>query len=131
MLVLSRTLNQGILIGDNIMVRVVKNQNGRVRLGIEAPRDVNVIREELAGVPRTQATSGESEGVSPRAEIELEIDLEAVAPPLTGVLDSPYREPIVDLRTLVSIGNVARRAVRQHKLAPLTGRERQRGAVRL
>jgi len=47
MLVLSRKLNERILIGDSIVLIVVKIQGGNVRLGIEAPSDVDVVRQEL------------------------------------------------------------------------------------
>jgi carbon storage regulator len=48
MLVLSRKENQQLIIGDNIIVRVVRVEGGRVRLGIEAPAEVPIRREELA-----------------------------------------------------------------------------------
>ena len=47
MLVLSRKENERILIGDNIEVLVVRIQEGQVRLGIQAPDDVQVDREEV------------------------------------------------------------------------------------
>jgi carbon storage regulator len=47
MLVLSRKLGERILIGDRIVVTVVKLENGRVRLGIEAPPETTVFREEI------------------------------------------------------------------------------------
>lgn len=47
MLVLSRKIGERILIGDNIAVTVVRITNGGVRLGIEAPAEFPVIREEL------------------------------------------------------------------------------------
>lgn len=47
MLVLSRKLNERIMIGDDIVVTIVKADRKQVRLGIEAPRDVAVYREEL------------------------------------------------------------------------------------
>jgi carbon storage regulator len=47
MLVLSRKPGERILIGDNIAVTVVKLTNGGVRLGIEAPHEMPIIREEL------------------------------------------------------------------------------------
>ncbi len=54
MLVLSRRVNESIIIpGLNVTVRVVGVQGGKVRLGIEAPKDVALLREELA--PRTPA----------------------------------------------------------------------------
>ncbi len=47
MLVLSRKLDESILIGDNIVVKVVGIENGMVKLGIDAPRDISIIRNEL------------------------------------------------------------------------------------
>ncbi|MCI0493110.1 MAG: carbon storage regulator [Planctomycetes bacterium] len=48
MLVLSRKIGERILIGDNISVTVVKIGHGGVRIGIEAPPELAVVREELA-----------------------------------------------------------------------------------
>lgn len=47
MLVLTRRLMERLYIGDDICVTVVRLEGGQVRLGIEAPRNVPVIREEL------------------------------------------------------------------------------------
>ncbi len=47
MLVLTRKVNESIRIGDDILVRVVEIKGNQVRLGIEAPEDVKVYREEL------------------------------------------------------------------------------------
>ncbi|NLF34953.1 MAG: carbon storage regulator CsrA [Clostridiales bacterium] len=47
MLVLTRKQNEGILIGQDILVTVVSIDGDKVRVGIEAPRNVRVIREEL------------------------------------------------------------------------------------
>lgn len=47
MLVLSRKAGERILIGENITVTVVKLTSGGVRLGIEAPAEMPIIREEL------------------------------------------------------------------------------------
>jgi len=49
MLVLSRQENEKIHLGDSIVVTVVRVHGDRVRLGIEAPRDVRVLRQELQG----------------------------------------------------------------------------------
>ncbi|HEY4231962.1 MAG TPA: carbon storage regulator [Lacipirellulaceae bacterium] len=48
MLVLSRKVGERILIGDKIAVTVVKLGHGGVRIGIEAPAEMAVVREELA-----------------------------------------------------------------------------------
>lgn len=47
MLVLSRRKDQRIRIGDDIEIVVVEASRGKVRIGIEAPREVRVIRPEL------------------------------------------------------------------------------------
>lgn len=47
MLVLTRKLMEKLYIGENICVTVVRLEGGQVRLGIEAPRDVAVVRAEL------------------------------------------------------------------------------------
>ncbi len=47
MLVLSRKLKQEILIGENIKITVLKVKGNSVRLGIEAPRDIHVLRGEI------------------------------------------------------------------------------------
>ena len=50
MLVLTRKANQQIQIGDNVVVTILQIKGNTVRVGIEAPRDVRVIRGELRGV---------------------------------------------------------------------------------
>ena len=47
MLVLSRKLSQQILIGSDITITVVRIEGNHVRLGIEAPPGVSVLRDEL------------------------------------------------------------------------------------
>jgi carbon storage regulator len=47
-LVVSRKAGERILIGDKIAVTVVKVAGGAVRLGVEAPAEMAVMREELA-----------------------------------------------------------------------------------
>lgn len=47
MLVLSRFPDQIIRIGENVMIKVVSIQGDKVRLGIEAPKDIEVHRQEV------------------------------------------------------------------------------------
>jgi carbon storage regulator len=47
MLVLTRKLMERLYIGDDICVTVVRLEGGQVRLGIEAPREISVLRAEL------------------------------------------------------------------------------------
>jgi len=47
MLVLSRKVGEKILIGDEIAVTVVRVAQGIVRIGVEAPRQMAIVREEI------------------------------------------------------------------------------------
>ena len=47
MLVLARTIDQCIMIGDDIKITVVDIRGNKVRLGITAPKEVSVHREEV------------------------------------------------------------------------------------
>lgn len=47
MLVLSRKLGEKIFINNNICITVVDIDRGKIRLGIEAPREVPIFRKEL------------------------------------------------------------------------------------
>ncbi|MEX0585262.1 MAG: carbon storage regulator [Pirellulales bacterium] len=68
MLVLSRKIGERILIGDKIAVTVVRIGHGGVRIGIEAPSDLLVIREELAHpVPVTAGDPPQAEANQPSA----------------------------------------------------------------
>ena len=48
MLILTRLPGQTLLIGDDIVVEVLAVQGQQVRLGLTAPRDVTILRQELA-----------------------------------------------------------------------------------
>ena len=48
MLILTRTPGGAVTIGDNIDVRVLEVKGRQVRIGIAAPEDVDIVREELA-----------------------------------------------------------------------------------
>lgn len=47
MLVLTRRSTERVMIGDDVVVTVLEIRGDQVRLGIEAPRDVQVHREEV------------------------------------------------------------------------------------
>jgi carbon storage regulator len=54
MLVLSRKLGEKIYIGENICITVVDIDRGKIRLGIEAPRDIPIYRQELLPLNQQQ-----------------------------------------------------------------------------
>lgn len=47
MLVLSRRMGEGIQVGDDVRITVVRIADGTVRIGIEAPQQMPIMREEL------------------------------------------------------------------------------------
>jgi len=47
MLVLSRKKDESIIIGENIKIMIVDIRGDKVRLGVEAPKTVNIDREEI------------------------------------------------------------------------------------
>jgi len=61
MLVLSRKLGEKIHIGEKICITIVDIDRGKIRLGIEAPREVPIFRQELLN-PNPSTNKG-TEGV--------------------------------------------------------------------
>jgi len=47
MLVLTRSLGEAIRIGEGIRIKILQIENGQVKLGIDAPKDISVHREEV------------------------------------------------------------------------------------
>lgn len=65
MLVLSRKKTQRLKLGDDIVVTVIDVSGEKVRLGIDAPREVTILREELelrdeAKIPKKKPRSARS-----------------------------------------------------------------------
>lgn len=47
MLVITRRKDESLLIGDDIEIKIVKVEDGSVRLAISAPRDITILRKEV------------------------------------------------------------------------------------
>jgi len=47
MLILTRKKGESIIIGDNIQIQVLNVKGGQVRIGIDAPREFQIFREEI------------------------------------------------------------------------------------
>ena len=66
MLVLSRKRNESVVIDDKIVITVVEVRGDKVRLGIQAPRDVPVHRSEiLAAIQQQQQSVAATETSAP------------------------------------------------------------------
>ena len=60
MLVLSRQRDESIIIGDNIVITIVDIRGDKVRLGIEAPKEVPVHRQEVYEAIQRERAQNES-----------------------------------------------------------------------
>ena len=68
MLVLTRKSNQSIMIGDDIEVSVLSIMGEKVRIGIQAPRDIPVFRREVyLEIQQERGASGDARGEVDRA----------------------------------------------------------------
>jgi carbon storage regulator len=71
MLVLSRKINQSIMVGDNVRIVVVAVDRDQVKLGIEAPRDIPVHRSEIyEEIQRTNQSAAASPVPAERSKPE-------------------------------------------------------------
>ena len=59
MLVLTRKQGERIQIGDGIVIKVIKSGKNTVKIGIEAPKDVRVMRGELCEHPNVLPKTGQ------------------------------------------------------------------------
>ena len=63
MLVLTRKRSEMIQIGENITIKVIRTGRGTVKIGIEAPANVRVLRGELCGEPATPSLPEQQDSV--------------------------------------------------------------------
>jgi len=63
MLVLTRKLNEQIQIGNDVTIKILRIKGKAVRIGIEAPENIRVIRSELRSCPNESAESADQSPV--------------------------------------------------------------------
>ncbi|MGM0533395.1 MAG: carbon storage regulator CsrA [Campylobacterota bacterium] len=63
MLILSRKLDESIIIGKDVEVKVISIDGSSVKLGIDAPKDVDIIREELFSAVKSSNIEAGSQAV--------------------------------------------------------------------
>jgi carbon storage regulator len=66
-LVVTRKLDEGILISDNIEITVLEINKERVKIGISAPKDISIIRKELVD---TLSANCEASKIIPKTALE-------------------------------------------------------------
>lgn len=47
MLILNRKAGESIIIGEDIEITILEIEEGRIKIGIDAPRDINILRKEI------------------------------------------------------------------------------------
>jgi len=70
MLVLSRQRDESIIIGDNIVITIVDIRGDKVRLGIEAPTEIPVHRQEVYEAIQRENAKADAEGRLPRRPVK-------------------------------------------------------------
>ncbi len=66
MLILTRKVDQGIIIGDGIIIKVIGIEGNKVKLGVDAPKNITIFREEIV-----EAVKQEN-----RTAVNLDIDID-------------------------------------------------------
>ena len=70
MLILSRKINEKIMIGDEITVSIIEVRGDQVRIGIDAPKNVKVFRQEVFDAIRAEnKAASESKPVIPKLKL--------------------------------------------------------------
>lgn len=112
MLVLTRKPQETIHIGDGITITVLRTKGNSVRLGIEAPKSVSVLRGEIAS-ERSPSKPDSEEGAAaagatdePTKAIAMRAPRSRVASVLPALLGTPTREDSGPLRAMMRRGGI-------------------------
>lgn len=91
MLVLSRRKNQSIVIGDAVVIHIAEVRGNRVRLAIEAPQDIPVVRSELVEVSVPQPANFVHAPVATTSETEALVATAPLPTVIRSVSTAPFR----------------------------------------
>ncbi len=64
MLVLTRKLDEKVKIGDNIYINILEIDSGSVKIGIEAPKEITILRMELLEQVKSENIESVAKGIS-------------------------------------------------------------------
>jgi len=68
MLVLTRKIDESIIVGENIVITILGIEGDKVKLGVEAPREIPILRKELLDAIREQEQVANQLARQPSAE---------------------------------------------------------------
>lgn len=88
MLILTRKTDQGIVFSGNVIVRILSVDGERVKIGIDAPRSVQVLREELVVAP-AHAANGNGHAAPANGASEAVARNGTASSPQNGVQEPP------------------------------------------
>jgi carbon storage regulator len=95
MLVLSRHRGEAIVIGDDVTITIVEIRGDKVRLGVEAPKEVSVHRQEVyAAIHRERSDAGPNDTADSGKAASARQSNSGDAPPLArgGAWGAPWRD---------------------------------------
>ena len=80
MLVLSRRIGESLVIGDDIVVTILEQRGDIIRIGVDAPRHIQVSRQELL----TQLAEANRAAASPNSDVVARLSKHVTPPPDSG-----------------------------------------------